>query len=106
MIDSNEHVRSPEITMNTNSNVTTLEPSITHARAHQLFERRSEMLHSIKSDISVTLFEALRAKIAHEQWSLNALIETGVQNLEKKQRLDKVLPSEYFAQKAFPTHYL
>lgn len=75
-------------------------------RIEELLERQSEMLLSIERDVSPVVFEVLYSKIEAEHQALLEIMALGAQATRRKERLNRTLKAEYFAQRRLDTHLL
>ncbi len=79
---------------------------VTLAHADHIHASRRTMLEGLASQIGTRLFEALTRKVDHERTALLELIERDTKAAETKQRLDKVLRTEFFAYRKLDTNLL
>lgn len=74
--------------------------------AERMYESRATMLDSLAAHINPSLFEALARKIEHERAALVEMFSREEQVVAQKQRLDKVLRTEYFVYRKLDTNLL
>jgi len=68
-------------------------------RIKDAYERRKQMLQSLKGDIRAALYDTLAKKIEYEHDSLHDMLAREAVRVEQTQREVKVLSSEFFIKK-------
>ncbi|HEY4520798.1 MAG TPA: hypothetical protein VJL57_00150 [Candidatus Paceibacterota bacterium] len=106
MINTNEHLASPDMSQPQEAAGTTEERFLSRVQATEMQRSRRSMLASIESDISTPFREVLERKVRYEYATLSALIEQEDHKATAKKKQRKVLHTQYFVQKRLARNFL